>query len=278
MRGRCQIALLLAIFVCVAFGATAQYVADTKFEQELLSTVNGMRANSGLPALRPDARLKQAALKHLAKSTAGEGEFSDLSPGEPPLRERILAEKISCTNAGEILLKIPDTMTDEPRRIAEALQTQETLKQILDPRYSTIGIATAHSDFNMYAVAYLADSFRGMPIDDAEKLAKGLQQSLKSKNLPAFRVRFKERLRRLACEAAKTDSLEAGIDTTTPEQSFVFTTADPEHADLLDAIADRQPRSAIRISEIYLGGCFASSKSFPEGRYWFVVWLVNPQA
>jgi hypothetical protein len=76
MRGRCQIALLLAIFVCVAFGATAQYVADTKFEQELLSTVNGMRANSGLPALRPDARLKQAALKHLAKSTAGEGEFS----------------------------------------------------------------------------------------------------------------------------------------------------------------------------------------------------------
>ena len=257
----------------------AQYVADTTFEQELLATMNDIRAKSGLHALGVDTRLKQAALKHLAELAAAEGKFSDQYPGEPSLRERIEAAKVSCTSSGEILLKLPDTMTDEPRRIGDALQRQESLKQILDPRYSIVGIAIAHSDFYVYAVADLADSFRVMSIDEAEKLAaKSLQQSLKSKNLPPFRVSFKEKLRRLACEAAQKDSLEVGIETTMAEQSFVYTTVDPEHADLLDAIANRQPKSAIRNADIYLGACFAPSKSFPEGRYWFVVWLVTPQA
>ena len=121
------------------------------------------------------------------------------------------------------------------------------------------------------------NSFRVMPIDWAEKLAAtGLKQRLKAKNLPPFQVTFKKKLRQLACEAARNDSLEAGTNTTTAEESFVYTTADPDHADLLDAIASRQSRSAIQNREIYLGACFAASKSFPEGRYWFVVWLVNP--
>jgi uncharacterized protein YkwD len=278
MCARYQIAtLLVLILVFGRVGATAQYAASTEFEQELLSVVNEMRAKAGVPALRVDPRLKQSALKHLAEFAAREGILSDQYPGEPNLLERIAAAKVSCTTGGEVLLKLPDTMNDEPHRIAEALQTKQSLSVILNPRYTAVGFGVAHTDFYIYAVGNLTDSFRLTPIDDAERSAKKrLDKSLKAKNLPPIQVTFKKKLRQLACEAAKADSLEVGIDTTTAEESFVYTTADPEHADLLDAITNRQARSAIRNTEIYLGACFAASKSFPEGRYWFVVWLVNP--
>ena len=135
-----------------------------------------MRAKAGLPALRVDPRLKQSALKHLAEFAANDGRLSDQYHGEPSLLERIAAAKVSCTTAGEVLLKLPDTMTDEPHRIAEALQTKQSLSVILNPRYSAVGFAVAHTDFYIYAVGNLTDSFRAMPIDEAEKLAaKGLE-------------------------------------------------------------------------------------------------------
>ncbi len=278
MRAKHQIVSLLVLII--VFGrveAAAQYSASTEFEHELLSVVNEMRTEAGLPVLSVDPRLKQSALKHLAEFAANDGRLSDQYHGEPSLRERIAAAKVSCTTGGEVLLKLPDTMTDEPRRIAEALQTKQSLSVILNPHYSAVGFAVAHTDFYIYAVGDFTDSFRVMPIAKAEKLAaKRLAHSLKARSLPPCQVTFKEKLRQLACEAAKADSLEAGIDTTTAEESFVYTTADPEHVDLLDSITDRQSRSAIRNREIYLGACFAASKSFPEGRYWFVVWLVNP--
>jgi uncharacterized protein YkwD len=279
MRARYQVVLLLVLIL--SFGCVlteAQYVADTKFEQEVLWVVNDMRTKAGLPPLSLDARLKQAALKHLAEFAANDGNFSDQYHGEPSLLERIAAAKLPRKSAGEVLLKLPDTMTDEPHRIAEALQTKQSQAVILNRHYSAVGFAVAHTDFYIYAVGNFTDSFRVMPIDWAERLAaKGLEQSLKAKNLPPFQVTFKKKLRQLACEAARTDSLEAGIDTTMAEESVVYTTVDPEHADLLDAITNWQSRSAIRNTEIYLGACFAASKSFPEGRYWFVVWLVNPR-
>lgn len=279
MRARYQIASLLVLIIVLGrVRATAQYVASTEFEQELLSVVNDMRAKAGLPALRVDPRLKQSALKHLSEFAANDGRLSDQYHGEPSLRERIAAAKVSCRAGGEVLLKLPDTMTDEPHRIAEALQTKQSLSVILNPHYSAVGFAVAHTDFYIYAVGDFTDWFRAMPINEAEKLAaKGLAQRLKARDLPPFQVTFKEKLRQLACEVAKADSLEVGIDTTIAEDSFVYTTDDPEHADLLDAITNRQSKSAIRNREIYLGACFAASKSFPEGRYWFVVWLVNPR-
>ncbi len=279
MRARHQIvSLLVLILVFGRVQATAQYVASTEFEQELLSVVNDMRTKAGLPALCVDPRLKQSAMKHLTEFASNDGRLSDQYHGEPSLRERIAAAKVSCRAGGEVLLKLPDTMTDEPHRIAEALQTKQSLSVILNPHYAAVGFAVAHTDFYIYAVGDFTDSFRVMPIDKAEKLAaKRLGQSLKAKNLPPFQVTFKEKLRQLACEAAKADSLEAGIETTTADESFVYTTADPEHADLLDAITNRQSSAATRNPKIYLGACFAASKSFPEGRYWFVVWLVNPR-
>ena len=177
MRARYQIASLLVLII--VFGrveATAQYAASTEFEQELLSVVNDMRTKGGLPALRVDPRLKQSALKHLAEFAANDGKLSDQYHGEPNLLERIAAAKVfctagkvSCTTAGEVLLKLPDTMNDEPHRIAEALQTKQSLSVILNPRYTAVGFAVAHTDFYIYAVGNLTDSFRLTPIDDAER-------------------------------------------------------------------------------------------------------------
>ncbi len=279
MRARVQVVLLLVLILSFGCMQTeAQYVADTTFEQEVLRVVNDMRTKAGLRPFGVDPRLKKAAMRHLAEFAAAEGKFSDQYPGEPTLLERIAAEKISCATGGEIMLKLPDTMTDEPRRIAEALQTKQSLAVILNSDYSAVGFAVAHTDFDIYAVGDFADSFHLVSIDDAERLAaNGLKQGLKSKNLPAFQVIFKKKLRQLACDAARADSLEAGIETTAAEESIVYTTTNPGHADLLDAITNRLSTSALQNRKIYLGACFASSKSFPEGRYWFVVWLVNPR-
>jgi uncharacterized protein YkwD len=260
MRAKYQIVSLSLLVLIIVFGrveAAAQYTASTEFEDELVSVVNDMRTKAGLSALSVDPRLKQSGLKHLAEFASNDGRLSDQSPGEPSLREHIAAAKVSCRAGGEVLLKLPDTMTDEPHRIAEALQTKQSLAVILNPPYSAVGFAVAHTDFYIYAVGNFTDSFRVMSIDEAEKLAvKGLEQRLKTKNLPPFQVTFKEKLRQQACNAARTDSLDVGIETTVADESFVYTTADPEHADLLDAITNRQSRSARRNTEIYLGACF----------------------
>jgi len=259
--------------------AGAQYVSDAGFEQYLLSVVNNMRSKAGLSPLTADPRLKSAARVHLAEFAVHEGLFSHQYDGEPSLRERIAAANVPCTAGGEILLMLPDTMTEEAQRTDEALQTEESKSVLLNPQYSAVGFATAHSDFYIYAVGNLAASMQDMSIDKAEELAmKGLQEVLVQNRLPAFVIVANQRLRNLACEAANRDSLEKAPEGTERPHMFVFTSNDPEHAEMFAAIAKQQsslvhqkkPQGA-SLPDIYLGACFARNKSDSCGTYWFVV-------
>lgn len=179
--------LVVLMLLLGAFYAKAQYIADTEYEQVLFSVVNNMRAKAGLPVLSIDPRLKAAARTHLAEFATHDGQYSDRYPAEPSLIDRVAAAKVSCTSAGEVVLKLPDTMTDDAQRTEQALQTKESLAVVLNPRYSSVGFAIAHSDSYIYAVGNFADSFRAMPVDETEKLVDNeLQQTLVQKNLPPF--------------------------------------------------------------------------------------------
>jgi uncharacterized protein YkwD len=72
--------------------------------------------SSWRPALSIDPRLKDAARTHLAEFATHEGQYSDRYSGEPSLIDRVAAAKVSCTSAGEVLLKLPDTTTDDAQR------------------------------------------------------------------------------------------------------------------------------------------------------------------
>ncbi len=56
---------------------------------------------------------------------------------------------------------------------------------------------------------------------------------------------------------------------------FVFTADNPEHAEMLFIIAKRQSpivqKKKTRDPDVYMGACFAKSKTYPCGTYWFVV-------
>ncbi len=189
MRAKRQLGLFTVLLS--AFGlfvhptARAQYAADADFEQELLSVVNDMRAKAHLPPVAVDPRLKEAAHTHLAEFATHEGQLSHRYPDEPSLQERIGAAKVPCASGGEVLLKLPDTMTDTALRAENALETNDSRSVILNPRYSSVGFAIAHSDFYIYAAGDFISSVQFMSSEEAEKVAaKRLQQILAESKLP----------------------------------------------------------------------------------------------
>jgi uncharacterized protein YkwD len=91
MKRRFLSVLIFAVSTTLAAAAAQQF--DDQAEQQLVQMLNLERARSGLPSLKVDDRLTQAARAH-SVLMARANTLSHQFPGEPALSKRLAATNI----------------------------------------------------------------------------------------------------------------------------------------------------------------------------------------
>lgn len=124
---------------------------------ELVQEANRDRARHGLPPLRQDPGLTQAAWRH-AQRMVPTGKLSHDLPGESDLTVRVQAEGVRCTTVAENLAKAPTAamindgwMHSPPHR-----------RNLLDPRLNSVGVAVMKVGGELYAVQDFAREVKSL--------------------------------------------------------------------------------------------------------------------
>ena len=146
MKTQHQVAVLIAVlaFLCLASLAQSK---STELERELLSALNQERKAHGLPALKSDEALANAARKH-AERMAQQGRVAHQFPGEPGLPERAEA-------AGAHFTWLSENVDEGPNADAihqSFMKSPQHRANILDNDMDSAGIGVAERKGELFAV------------------------------------------------------------------------------------------------------------------------------
>src|SRR5207248_2539087 len=120
---------------------------DAVAESVLLSLANSSRRQAGLPPLRFDPNLIQAARAH-ARLMVAQGQLSHQFEGEAPLMSRLRKTGIRLDSVGENV-----AYDHSPEQAFDALMHSPPHRQnLLDPAFNTAGFAAFWSAGRLYVV------------------------------------------------------------------------------------------------------------------------------
>jgi uncharacterized protein YkwD len=146
--------------------------AQQAAEQQLMELTNADRAQQGLPPLKWDPALAQAASQH-AQLMSQQPALSHQYPGEPDLDAR-------CGAAGAHFRAIAENVALAPSPQAlqqEWMHSPPHRANILDPRMDTMGVGLVKRGGNYYAVVDFASTVADLgPQQVEQKIGQLLQQ------------------------------------------------------------------------------------------------------
>jgi hypothetical protein len=185
-KGRIAVAILATFMVLIPWRGTAQTQIDDS-ARILFDSANRERTSRGVPALKWDPSLAQAADQH-ALRMAGQNTLSHQLPGEPdlPTREKEAGAKISA--AAENIALGPSVvglhagwMNSPPHR-----------HNLLDPQFNSIGIAVVRHGQTFFAVEDFSHALAALSLVEQEKMiassVRGAGLSIRLDNNDARRV------------------------------------------------------------------------------------------
>lgn len=140
--------------------------------QQVMQATNADRVAQGLPPLKWDPALAQAAAQH-ARAMAGQPALSHQYPGEPDLVARGAAAGAHFRSIAENVAMAPSPQALEK----EWMNSAPHRANILDPRMNSIGVAVVKRGANDYAVEDFADGVAQLGQQQIEeKIGQLLQQ------------------------------------------------------------------------------------------------------
>jgi uncharacterized protein YkwD len=263
-------AAVLIASIALACSAFAQDDLDKTVTARFLPAMNQMRTSAGLaPLTDDDTRISDAARLHLAEFMRTQ-QISDQYEGEPGLAERLGLAQVPQAAAGEMMFIIPEAEIPA----SDLLQTESVKRVLLNPKFQQIGFAAAKVGPQTYVVSNLVQPLRMLSIGEVEGLLVQSLQSLRAgQKQPQFKTPDMSRLRGVACDMAKKDSIKAppmnpyagytGAPSTNV-RNFTYTTVDPGRLPRgIEGIAGDPKLNAVSV-----GSCFAKSPTHPAGTYW----------
>jgi uncharacterized protein YkwD len=264
-----------------AFGAergkaTDMVTSEQQMDEHLLAVVNDVRKAAGLAAFTTDARLNDDA-KRQAEAFARNKRLSDVK-----IEERVSKLSMAFSDASETWFVLPNEALKDDALIRESLNEQ-TRATLLDPRFDLIGVAAVHRGKSYFAVADLISSTRDLSVVEMEQaVLRAIQQARGKNGLPRFAMATQSaQLREAACNMAKQDSLQAGVDAVKGPKVFAFNSANPDRSSWIEQIATFGTAATSKPNEkftsVRVGVCRASSVENPGGTYWVIAELSSAQ-
>jgi Cysteine-rich secretory protein family len=163
----------LSTIVLAGTMAAVPVLGQQPAEQQLMDLVNADRAQQGLPPLKWDPALAQAATQHAQLMAQQPAALSHQYPGEPDLEARAGAAGAHFRAIAENVALAPSPQALEQEWMHSPLHRAN----ILDPRMDTIGVGLVKRGGNYYAVEDFASTVAQLgPQQVEQKIGELLQQ------------------------------------------------------------------------------------------------------
>ena len=254
--------LLFCTILGVVTAAFAQ--ADDPAARQLFDRINQARSQAGLGELRWDDKLAAAALPH-ARQMAAKQQLSHQFPGEPAVRQRLIAAGVHSDASGENVAFGPDVdnlfngwMHSPPHRA-----------NILDPKYNASAIAVVRRGDSLWAVQDFAREVATYSDREVETIVgTQLTRARAEAGLGDVKQADKPDVRAAACDMAQRGQMEANAFVrrlSNVRSVFTFTSSEPQK--LPQGLA----RSAPDATSFAVGSCYGKNSRSPEGTNWVVV-------
>jgi uncharacterized protein YkwD len=239
---------------------------DSAAEGMLLQLANQARSEVGVPALKLDSGLSQAARAH-AEAMLAAGQLSHQLEGESALLQRLAAAaRIQLDEEAENVAFDIDAADGHHHLMLSAPHRAN----LLNAAYNVVGIGVVHSENELYIVqdfghalpTYSAAEFKDQ-VSAAVALARrqARQPGLARQNLPEADD--------AACSMAKADTLGTSL-VHQISQRYTLLTYTTLHPEVLPSNAG-QAFSMRGLKSFSVGACYARTETYPTGVYWVVV-------
>ena len=249
------------ISLLLARSAPAQQF-DSQAEQQLAQLVNLERARAGLPSLKVDDRLTEAARAHTTLM-AQQKQLTHQLPGELPLQLRLAASKLRFDNDAENVAY--DSTVEGAHQ--DLMHSPGHRENILSPKYNTIGIGVLRVGDVYWVTQDFANRLQEYSVNDAENaIIAAWERERRRARLPQASVMHVPRLRTMACAMAKKGKLDtrAMLVLAEARSAVAYTEADPTKLPP-DAVGTAHDQAVKRIA---VAACFGDGPKYPAGVWW----------
>ncbi len=245
---------------------------DTAAENELLEAVNKSRELAGVPPLRRNESLREAALTHARRMVASERLEHQFS-GEPPLLERIaqvgpINGALRIDRAGENIANA----SCAPGANEALMRSAPHKRNLLDGEFNVVGMAAIWSHGRLYVVQ---DFAREVPSYSAEQSGKSVGRAVdkirQEAGLPELVQLRPPNLDEAACSLARESRPNARLLATAYDNRKIITYTQSRPEVL--------PQGALRllrdpgVQQFAVGACYARNATYPAGTYWVAILL-----
>jgi uncharacterized protein YkwD len=249
---------------------------DSAAESELLEAANKSRELAGVPPLRMDESLREAAKAHARRMVESARLEHQLS-GEPSLLERIaLVGPLGSPLKGA--LKI-DRAGENIAYAACAPDVHETLmrsplhrENLLDRGFNVAGVAAIWSKGRLYVVQDFAHEILSYSAQESGKLVgRAVDEMRQQAGLPQLAQLTPPDLDKSVCSLAEQNLPNAHLVATAYDNRKIITYTQ-SHPEILPQAALRMLRDP-GVRQFAVGACYARSTAHPNGTYWVAILL-----
>lgn len=232
---------------------------DAEAERRLLEMANQDRAKAGLPPLKKDEGLTQAARAH-ATAMAAQRKLSHQLAGEANLEQRLAANsKDHLDQSGENVAyagtvdEAEDSLMHSPPHRAN----------LLNADYNVAGFSVVRSGPLLYVTQDFGHSLPAGSDDEAEVLVgRSVDRMRAQGHLPALQRLDNKEAAATACAMANADSLQ--VPAPRSREIIRYTTAQPQ--DIPQTVSQIIGSRSVRAFAV--GSCYARTATYPTGVYW----------
>jgi uncharacterized protein YkwD len=241
---------------------------DSVAESELLAAANKSRAMAGVPSLRVDDTMRQAAAQH-AWLMIEHGQLEHHFAGESPLLQRIAAvSPLRMDHAGENI-----AYANCARNVDAALMNSPPHREnLLDRGFNVAGIAAIWSHGRLYVVQ---DFARELPSYSARQSGRLVSEAIEKLRLQARLAVLDQQaaptLDAAACSLARDDHPNAHLLAAAYDNRKIITYA-ASYPEQLPSSATRMLREA-GVHQFAVGTCYARNTAYPTGTFWIAILL-----
>jgi len=244
---------------------------DSAAENELLQAANKSRELAGVPPLRMEERLREAARAHARRMIASQRLEHQLS-GEPSLLERIaLVSRLSglkIDRAGENIANA----TCAPGANDALMRSAPHRENLLDRAFNVAGVAAIWSKGKLYVVQDFAHEVPSYSAQQSGKLVgRSVSEMRQLAGLPELVQLAPPNLDQAACSLASEKRPNARLLATAYDNRKIITYTQ-SHPEILPQGALRMLRNP-GVRQFAVGACYARNAAYPTGMYWVAILL-----
>ena len=249
---------------------------DSVAENELLELANKSRELAGIPPLRIEESLREAAQAHARRMIASERLEHQLS-GEPSLLQRIaqvgalkgtLNGEVKIDRAGENIAYA----TCAPGADEALMRSAPHRQNLLDRGFNVAGIAAIWSKGQLYVVQDFAHEIPSYSAEQTQKVVgRAVAEMRQQAGLPELVQLTPPNLDEAACSLAKENRPNAHLLATAYDNRKIIT-----YTQIRPRVL---PQAALRllrdpgVRQFAVGACYARNAVYPTGTYWVAILL-----